>query len=83
MSTDLPNKYQPEPRLIDDPAQLRQLYHEQGCTIREIAQQHATVGSTRVYEALNEYDIMDESATSMKQSERGCDPPSLNWSNVA
>jgi len=83
MSTQVPNKYQPEPRLIDDPAQLRKLYHEKDCSIREIAQHHAEVSSTRVYEALDEYGIIDESATSMKQSERGCDPPSLNWTKVA
>jgi len=88
MST-TPARYQPDTRLIDDPSELYRLYVERDLSIREIASDHASVGRTKVGEALNYHGITDgkvidsadtESAEDVSencqhQSERGIDPP--------
>lgn len=48
-------KYEPEPRLIDDPDKLKRLYDD--LSIREIAENHANVGRSMVWNALNDYGI--------------------------
>lgn len=92
MST-VPAKYQPSQRLIDDPDELRRLYCKEGLSIREIADEHAEVGSTAVGEALQEYQITDGFDAAV-DSKRGTDPPTTtdtsttvrpdqpDWSNV-
>jgi len=81
MST-TPTKYQPSARLIDDAERLRQLYRSDGLSVREIATYHAEVGQTAVYEALDEYGILDndDKQQSNKQCTRGHDP---DWNRVA
>jgi hypothetical protein len=90
MST-TPQRYRPSQRLIDNPQRLAELYHERDMTIREIAEQKASVSKTRVCSALHEYDITDDTqydgaehpddeGTSTSHGERGVDPP--NWSEV-
>jgi len=86
MST-VPPKYQPSTRLVDDPEQLRQLYCEEKLTVREIADNHAQVGSTAVGEALQEHGITGDNGS--EDSKRGIDPPvrpvsteTVDWSTV-
>ena len=58
--TTTPERYQPDTRLIDDPDELARLYHERDCTIGDIASDHASVGQTRVYEALAEHGLLGD-----------------------
>ena len=51
------DKYKPEPRLIDDPKKLRELYQKDDLTVREIAKEHASVSRTSVWNALHEHGI--------------------------
>jgi len=94
----IPSKYQPDPRLIDDPEELCYLYCTEGLAIREIAQEYSDNSYTAVYDALDEYGIRDEPCTvcggqhdhsggdvtgPVGASERGFDPPvSVDWSEV-
>jgi len=74
MST-TPARYQANPRLIDQPEKLRELYEDHGLTIREIASNHADVGRTAVGDALKEYGITDgeaEDATMQSSPHSGC-----------
>jgi len=82
MST-TPNKYQPSPRLIDDRQRLRELYCVRELTIVEIANTYASVGRTRVHQALQEHGLIDSSTESNKH-DRGHSPPSeqIDWSDV-
>lgn len=83
-----PSKYQPDDRLIDDPEQLRKLKHDEGLSIREIAEEHAEVSRTAVHEALVEHGITEKTVepdtpNTSCDSHRGRDPPSSNridWS---
>lgn len=82
MST-VPSKYQPSQRLIDNPTRLAEL-RQQGLSIREIADEHASVSVARVHQALKEYGLTD----SQNQSRRGRDPPStasatVSWEQLA
>lgn len=56
----VPQKYQPTTRLIDDPDRLEELYCRDGLTVREIANQHTDYSPSAVYQALDEYGIIDE-----------------------
>jgi len=82
-----PSKYQPSERLIDNPDRLYELYCSRDLSIREIAEQYAEVGRTRVSESLNEYGITDDECCE-DDGERGIDPPSprqttrVSWSEV-
>lgn len=88
MST--PSKYEAATRLVDDPDRLRELYHERGLSIRQIAQNYADVGRTRVSEALREHgiqtDATDEGSLNANdggedcESDRGTDPPARRGS---
>jgi len=75
MST-TPNKYQSNSRTVDNPQRLRELYCTRGLTIEQIANQHCTVGSSRVGQKLKEYGITDTSSSdSTRSGNRGSDPP--------
>lgn len=64
-----PERYQPSPRLVDQPDELDRLYNEEGLTVREIADEHADVGRTAVSDALQDYGITDTTtATTHTQS---------------
>jgi hypothetical protein len=65
MST-TPTRYQANERLIDQPDELRRLYCQEDYSIREIAANHASVGRTRVSDALQEYDITDDDEDSQE-----------------
>jgi len=67
MST-TPNKYQPSPRLIDDRQRLRELYCVRELTIVEIANTYASVGRTRVHQALQEHGLIDQQSQSQSTS---------------
>lgn len=54
-----PQKYRPDPRLIDQSEKLRHLYCERDLSIREIVNNHAETSVERVYHALDEYDLLD------------------------
>jgi len=69
------NPYQPSTRLIDDRQALARLYVEQDLTIREIAEDHAEVTKTPVYNALREYGILEEQELNNENISRGYDPP--------
>lgn len=73
------NKYEPDPRLIENPAKLRSLYHGRGLSIREIAKNHASVGRTRVGEALHEHDIIETEESSTNDS---ADSLEVDWSRM-
>jgi len=79
----MPPKYQPSPRLIDDPTELHRLYNERGLTVRTIAEGHAEVSQTRVYQALREHGVVEvddrDQPRHEKNGERGTDPPTVNW----
>jgi transposase len=83
--TQVPPKYRPSQRVVDDPDRLRELRVEEGLSIREIAAHPDTeVGTTRLYEALREHGI----GPSSENSRRGRDPPTdtsqgVKWANVA
>lgn len=53
--------YAPEPRLVDNPDELRRLYVEQDLSIREIAAEHSTVEKTTVWRVIDDYGINDDS----------------------
>jgi len=55
--TNVPERYRPDDRLIDDAERLETLYVQNGLTIREIATTHADCSKTRVGKALDEHDI--------------------------
>lgn len=55
-----PEKYCPEPRLVDQPATLERLYCEEDLSIREIVDEHADLSVERVHHALGEYDLLDD-----------------------
>jgi len=79
------NPYEPDKRLVDDPQELARLYHGQGLTVKEIANNHAELGRTSVYESLVDWGILipDHAHTdsesdcedSNNNSCRGHDPP--------
>lgn len=69
-------KYKPDSRLIDDPEDLRRLYQDEGLSIREIAEEHASVGRTRVCEALHEYGIPSDEDDKESDSTM---TDSVNW----
>ncbi len=85
-----PSKYQPSERLIDNQERLRKLYCDDGLTVREIAEQEATVGKTRVSEALKEYGITSEDDSDVEQdSASAVGPPTtespnttVTWSSI-
>lgn len=85
-----PSRYQPETRLIDNPDRLHELYHEQNKSVRAIAANHAEVSSTRVYEALEEHDVITDQPeqsvqadSSVSDGRRGKNPPvQLDWSTA-
>jgi len=68
MST-TPARYQPDTRLIDDPSELYRLYVERDLSIREIASEHASVGRTKVSEALDDHGITDDEAITSADTE--------------
>ena len=82
------NPYQPQPRLIDQPHRLETLYCERGLTVREIAENHASVTKTPVYEALREHSILNDTEDNNENHSNGYDPPSdddtsgIDWSNA-
>jgi hypothetical protein len=82
----VPPKYQPSPRLIDDPTELHRLYNERDLTVRTIAEDHAEVSQTRVYQALHEHDVIEatdrDTPRHENNGERGTDPPTVNWERV-
>ena len=80
MSSETPQRYRPSNRLIDTPRELRRLYVEEDYTVREIAATHATVSSTRVYEALVEYEIITNNETTDDECSR--DSPVVDWSQI-
>jgi len=80
--------YQPSERLIDNRQRLARLYVEQGLTVREIADDHAEVTKTPVYNALQEYGILEETEDNNEDVDRGFDPPEnsseteVNWDAI-
>jgi hypothetical protein len=84
MST-TPQRYQPEPRLIDQPDRLQELYWEDGLSANEIAEQYAEVSATRILQVFDEYGIETRSPhNGTSDGERGTDPPAdeVNWSSL-
>lgn len=75
------NPYQPSTRLIDNRQELARLYVEQNLTIREIAEDHAEVTKTPVYNALREYGILEEQEDNNENVNREYDPPSDEENN--
>jgi len=82
-----PEKYRPEPRLVDQPATLERLYCEEGLSIREIVDEHAELSVERVHHALGEYNLLDRDSCHgsggdctgpVGDGERGFDPPRDN-----
>ena len=78
------NPYEPDKRLVDDPQELARLYHGQGLTVKEIANNHAELGRTSVYESLVDWGILipdhshtdsEDGSNSTDNSCRGRDPP--------
>jgi len=61
----VPKKYQPTKRLIDNPQRLETLYCNRDLSVREIADRHATVGRTRVNQALQEHGISRETTSNV------------------
>ena len=80
------NKYVPEPRLVDDPERLEELYCEQDLTIIEIADEHAEHEKTSVYNALVEFGLtnLDAEEASSDQSDHSDSSKnsSVNWSRM-
>jgi len=79
------NPYEPDKRLVDDPQELARLYYAQGLTVKEIANNHAELGRTSVYESLVGWGILipdhahsdcEDGSNSTDKSCRGHDPPS-------
>lgn len=69
MSTQMPSRYQPSDRLVDDRDRLRELYCSDGLTIREIAQEYAEVGRTKVSDAIREHGIDEEIEQTKKEKQ--------------
>jgi len=84
--TTVPPKYQPSPRLIDDPTELHRLYNERGLSVRAIAEGHAEVSQTRVYQALREHEVVEtndrDTPRHESNGERGTDPPTVDWNRA-
>jgi len=55
--------YEPEPRLIDDPERLKELYHTDGLSIRAIAANHTVLSHTAVFKAIKKYGLQKEKET--------------------
>lgn len=72
-------KYVPDERLIENPTKLRSLYQNDDLTIREIAENHASVGRTSVYKALHEHDIIENEESG---SESKHDSSDVDWSRM-
>lgn len=88
-SNTTPGKYQPNPRVCDDPQKLRELYCDRGLTIETIAEEYADVGRSWVSQKLQEYGITNTgSSDNPNHGNRGTDPPtnkassSIDWSDV-
>jgi len=93
-TTDIPQRYQPSQRLIDNPQKLREYYVTKDMTIRAIAQEKAEVSKTRVRQALHQHDIISETDSIDQRcdndrstqcdchDERGVDPPT-DWTQLA
>jgi len=71
------------PTPIDDSTELHRLYNERDLTVRAIAEDHAEVSQTRVYQTLREHGIVEaddrDTPRHCKNGERGTDPPTVNW----
>jgi len=81
----MPQRYQPDERLIENPSELHRLYHEEDLSVRAIAENHAEVSIALVYQALVDHDVIAESdqrdtPRHEKHGERGVDPPTVDWS---
>jgi len=80
--------YQPDQRLIDNRRKLHSLYIEQDLTCHEIADEHASVGHSRVHDKLVEHGIieLENENTDQQNSERGTDPPQdknrISWTDI-
>ncbi len=74
-NTEPDHPYVAEPRLVDNPDELRQLYVERNLTLREIAAEHATLEKTAVWEALREYGIISNDDTSECDGEQDDSSP--------
>ena len=79
MSTQqIPPRYQPDDRVVDDRDRLRELYCNRGLTIREIANEYAEVGRSTVCDAIHDHGLDNETEPPepKRKSDRGTDPPS-------
>jgi len=55
----LPERYRPSTRLVDDKDRLAKLYCHRNLTIREIADEYATVSRASVGRAVREYGLTE------------------------
>jgi len=91
MSTqEVPERYQPSDRVIDDSDRLKELYCHRDLSIREIASEYASVSRAAIGQALIKHGINDGNEDTAEQPDshnnncdRGTDPPEVDWSRVA
>lgn len=74
----LPERYRPSTRLVDDKDRLTELYCHRNLSIREIADEYATVSRASVGRAVREYGLTE--TTNRQHTTDDMDPP--DWGKL-
>jgi hypothetical protein len=74
--------YEPEPRLIDDPERLKELYHTDGLSIRAIAANHTVLSHTAVFQALKKYGLQNKTQQHTDTGTDDTDTEDVTWQRM-
>jgi len=74
--------YEPEPRLIDDPERLKELYHTDGLSIRAIAANHTVLSHTTVFKALKKYGLQKETRQRDRTDTNETNAEDVEWQRI-